>query len=109
MVTGGLKRASQHCLSGRLVGKHMTQSVQESARVAITQIWATDQHVKQFVKLSVIYLERGNLCKFLAKCFSNGYKKHKCFFFCKQTHYLGKLFLKKTFGSNLCGFGLYFI
>lgn len=47
----------------------------------LTLICAPDQHVMLFVKLSEIYLERGNI--FFAKCFSNQGRKYKGV----QTHY----------------------
>ena len=37
-------------------------------------IWALDQHVEQFVKLSEIHLERGNI---FAKCLSNQGHEHR--------------------------------
>lgn len=59
------KPQSAVCLDSRLGNTGPSQR-RESAWVAPAQIWAPDQCVRQFVKLSEIYLERGNIfCKVL--------------------------------------------
>lgn len=66
-------------------GKHIAQSAQQSASMLI---WAPDQHVKQSVMLSEIYLERGNHLS------NQGYKYSRV-----QTNY-GFVFISNWCSSN---------
>lgn len=81
----------------------MTQSAQESARVALMLIWAPDQHVKQFVKLSEIYLERGNIFSQSALAIRDVNTK-ECKHIIKEN---SGVFLQR--GSYLCSSGLLFL
>lgn len=69
------------CPSGRETHDPVSSAVWQGHQ---TMIWALDQHVEQFVKLSEIYLERGNI---FAKCLSNQGHEHRA-----QTQF-GLLFL----------------
>lgn len=69
-------------------GKHIAQSAQQSAWATSMLIWAPDQHVKQSVMLSEIYLERGNHLS------NQGYKYSRV-----QTNY-GFVFISNWCSSN---------